>query len=141
MSRNWRMSAFTRKRKSTLTGTPWVVRLKLRDGGHGEVQFFINDKEIKRDIGPMLELDSVTYVLSGAIDLEPYGKYFRPGSPNKVSIVAFNSGNYLASPRISVTYVPEAEIAEEQTNAFTALMKPRIYGIVVGYIGLSRQQP
>ncbi|MCP4120209.1 MAG: hypothetical protein GY751_00460 [Bacteroidetes bacterium] len=114
-----------------------TVEMEERNGGIGRVQLFVNDKEVEQDVSADLLPGEDSLHYSMTIDLSGYSRFFDAQQTDKVSIVAFNEEGYLSSPRtgISYHYVPEmVEQKEDQAtgNAFTALLKPKLYGIVIG---------
>jgi len=114
-----------------------TIEMEERNGGIGRVQLFVNDKEVEKDISTDLISKDDNGHYSMVIDLSDYSRFFDAQQADKVSIVAFNKEGYLSSPRkgISYYYVPDmVEEKEDQAtgNAFTAMLKPKLYGIVIG---------
>jgi WD40 repeat protein/uncharacterized caspase-like protein len=98
------------------------LRVKLTNcgGGIGQIQVFVNDKQLLADArgpnpNPSAQELTLTLDLKGAAVL--------PGQSNHVRIVASDAGGYIKSRGETVNYVPQG-IAETS--------KPELYAIVVG---------
>ena len=87
-----------------ITDQKLKIECAHRDGGIGKVQLLINGKEIEADMSSDLVLDSLNLVSSATVDLDQYSNYFKGSSDNSISVVVYNSQNYLASPRITAFY-------------------------------------
>jgi WD40 repeat protein len=105
------------------------IALQDRGGGIGQVQFFINNKEIIPDISYLLvEFQEGIYLAE--IDLKPFRKYFKSDG-NQLAIKVFNKENYLSGPKVTVQYdyVPPTDMP----SGFSPFVKvPALHAIVIG---------
>lgn len=104
------------------------LRLNNRGGGIGRVTVFVNGKEVAEDArspgaDPHAGQLDLVLNLSG-------NQFFIAGEENQIEVVAYNSENYLASPRIRVTVAA--------TGVAVVAEKPQLWSIVAGtsdYLG------
>jgi WD40 repeat protein len=118
------------------------IMLQERSGGIGQVQFFINNKEVVSDVSNLLiEInDGIFYT---EIKINDFGKYIKEGT-NLLAIKVYNQENYLSSPKIPIEYeffIPKSEEEkvldpiDDKPNpiaGFSSVSKPTLYGIVIG---------
>lgn len=108
------------------------VEITVRDGGIGNISFFINNKEVLEDINPGKST-------SISLDLDQYKDYFLPGKDaNKIGIRLYNQDGWLKSPAHELKYTaPVAsargfEVDEDDDSEKKVLPDPTLFAIIIG---------
>ncbi|MEZ5023441.1 MAG: caspase family protein [Chitinophagales bacterium] len=97
-----------------------------RNGGIGDITFFINGKQIENNLSNQLKWSEERNFYTMELNLSLYSKYFKKGDFNELAIVAFNEENYLGSGKKRVQYRPALK------GGFGSIAKPVLHGIVIG---------
>lgn len=121
------------------------VQLEKRSGGMGKLSLFVNGKEVEEDVNPQRKTQL-------NIDLSQYNRFFLADRENQLSLLVYDSENWLKSPLFNLTYqapaatprgtstptptkpvttpVPTNPVPDNPIPILTG--KPSLYAIVVG---------
>jgi WD40 repeat protein len=113
------------KAQLEMVGEELTIRLLERSGGIGKIAFFINGKEMLKDISNRFV--STANGPMATVSLTTYDKFMLPQQANTIEVVTSNIDNSMTSPVYSIKYVPKAK-----TGFGAKISQPKLHALVVG---------
>jgi WD40 repeat protein len=113
------------KAQLEIEGEELTIHLQERSGKIGKIAFFINGKEMLKDISNRFV--TTANGPTTTVNLATYDKFMLPQEANTIEVVTSNIDNSMTSPVYSIKYVPKAK-----TGFGTKVSQPKLHALVVG---------